>query len=161
LIVIYNNSYDLRLCRQSAKAHGVEPWAPPETICAMELYAKFYGEWNDYHKSYRWQKQSDAAHQLGIEIPADLHRAAADANLCRLIIEAMAATPLPGEVTANTTLNLISEQANTIDGLLKWLCAAGLDDDHAKEDGGKPDQMIEAERVLRRAMNYLLEEYNG
>jgi DNA polymerase-3 subunit epsilon len=97
LIVIYNKSYDLRLCNQSAKANKIEPWAPPETICAMELYAEFYGDWNNYHGSYRWQKQSDAAHQLGIEIPADLHRAAADANLCRLIVEAMAATPLPGE----------------------------------------------------------------
>jgi DNA polymerase-3 subunit epsilon len=97
LIVIYNRDYDLRVCHQSAKARDVEPWAPPETICAMELYAEFYGDWNNYHKSYRWQKQSDAAHQLGIEIPADLHRAAADANLCRLIVEAMAATPLPGE----------------------------------------------------------------
>ncbi|MHC4413639.1 MAG: 3'-5' exonuclease [Planctomycetota bacterium] len=97
LIVIYNKSYDLRLCNQSAKANKIEPWAPPETICAMELYAEFYGDWNDYHESYRWQKQSDAARQLGIEIPADLHRGAADANLCRLIIEAMAATPLPGE----------------------------------------------------------------
>jgi DNA polymerase-3 subunit epsilon len=97
LIVIYNRDYDLRVCRQSAKAHGIEPWAPPETVCAMELYAKFYGEWNDHHKFYRWQKQSDAARRLGIDIPADLHRAAADANLCRLIVEAMAATPLPGE----------------------------------------------------------------
>jgi DNA polymerase-3 subunit epsilon len=97
LIVIYNRDYDLRVCHQSAKANKIDPWAPPETICAMELYAEFYGDWNDYHGAYRWQKQSDAARQLSIEIPADLHRAAADANLCRLIIEAMAATPLPGE----------------------------------------------------------------
>jgi len=63
----------------------------------MELYAEFYGDWNDYHKSYRWQSQEKAARQLGLKIPADLHRAAADANLCRLIVEAMAATRLPGE----------------------------------------------------------------
>ncbi|KKL75010.1 hypothetical protein LCGC14_2059140 [marine sediment metagenome] len=93
LVVIYNKNFDLRLMKQSAKANLEFPL----TRCAMELYAQFYGDWNEYHKSYRWQKQAAAAKQLGIEMPANLHRAAADANLCRLIIEAMAATPLPGE----------------------------------------------------------------
>lgn len=93
LVVIYNRNFDLRLIEQSAKANLEFPL----TRCAMTLYAQFYGDWNEYHQSYRWQKQSDAAKQLGIEIPADSHRAAADANLCRLIIEAMAATPLPDE----------------------------------------------------------------
>ncbi|KKK95617.1 hypothetical protein LCGC14_2671010, partial [marine sediment metagenome] len=93
LVVIYNKNFDLRLMEQSAKADLEFPL----TRCAMELYAQFYGDWNERHQSYRWQKQSNAARQLGIEMPANLHRAAADANLCRLIIEAMAATPLPGE----------------------------------------------------------------
>lgn len=93
LVVIYNKSFDLRLMEQSAKAN----LELPPTRCAMKLYAQFYGDWNEFHQSYRWQKQSDAAKQLGIKIPVDSHRAAADANLCRLIIEAMAATKLPGE----------------------------------------------------------------
>lgn len=97
IAVIYNRDYDLRVIKQSAEANGVD-WIPPENaICAMELYAQFYGDWNERYKSYRWQKQSVAAKRLGIEIPADLHRAAADAQLCRLIVEAMAATPLSGE----------------------------------------------------------------
>ncbi|KKM17320.1 hypothetical protein LCGC14_1676940 [marine sediment metagenome] len=94
LVVIYNKNFDLRLMEQSARANLEFPL----TRCAMELYAQFYGDWNERHQSYRWQKQSNAARQLGIETPANLHRAAADANLCRLIIEAMAATPLPDEV---------------------------------------------------------------
>lgn len=94
LIVIYNEQFDLRVMMQSSLVNN---WFPEETRCAMKLHAQFYGDWNEYHQSYRWQKQADAAKQLGIEIPANLHRAAGDANLCRLIIEAVAATPLPDE----------------------------------------------------------------
>ncbi len=104
LTVIYNRNYDVRLMAQSAKANKID-WLPlTNTVCAMELYAQFHGDWNEYHQSYRWQKQAVAARQLGIEIPADLHRAAADANLCRLIVEAMAATPLPGEAERSSQL---------------------------------------------------------
>lgn len=104
LIVIYNASYDTRILRQSAWAHKLPRLKDGNAVCAMELYAQFYGDWNEYHGSYKWQSQANAAQQLGIEIPADLHRAAADANLCRLIIEAMAATPLPGEATQSSQL---------------------------------------------------------
>jgi len=104
LIVIYNRDYDLRVLSQSAKAHKAEPWAPLETVCAMELYAQYYGHWDDHRRSYRWQKQSNAARQLGLDIPDDLHRAAADADLCRRIVEAMASTPLPGEATQSSQL---------------------------------------------------------
>jgi DNA polymerase-3 subunit epsilon len=98
VVVIYNADYDLRVISQSARAKG-SAFAPENFTCAMKLYAQFYGDWNDWHKSYRWQSQANAAKQLGIEIPPDLHRAAADANLCRLIVEAMAASPLPDETT--------------------------------------------------------------
>ena len=107
MTVIYNRDYDLRLMVQSATANKVDSryWGPPSnTVCAMKLYAQFHGDWNSSYKSYRWQKLSVAAKRLGIEIPADLHRAAADANLCRLIVEAMAATPLPGEAKQSSQL---------------------------------------------------------
>jgi len=107
LVVIYNQNYDLRLMAQSAEANSVDSWIPRDSICAMELYAQFHGDWNRQHQSYRWQKQSDAAKQLGIEIRANvhrLHRAAVDANLCRLIVEAMAALPLPNEIKQSSQL---------------------------------------------------------
>lgn len=97
LVVIYNADFDLRLMGQTSEANKIENWEPENFVCAMKLYAEFHGDWNNHHQSYRWQKQSNAAQQLGIKIPFDLHRAASDANLCRLIIEAMAVTPLPGE----------------------------------------------------------------
>lgn len=84
-IAIYNAEYDLRLIYQSRVAVGLaDPgyddssyWyhktdAPPEclaitakTVCAMEIYAAFYGEWSDYHQSYRWQKLDGGHRALG------------------------------------------------------------------------------------------------
>jgi len=99
LIIIYNADFDLRIIRQCVQIHRIKisPIESRTAYCAMKLYAQFYGEWNEYHGNYRWQRQEAAAHQLGLNVPADLHRAKADAALCRLIVEAMAATPLPEE----------------------------------------------------------------
>jgi DNA polymerase III subunit epsilon len=88
-VVIYNADYDLRLIRQSAAAWDL---TVPELHagCAMKLYARFYGEWNDARGSYRWQRLIDAARQCGLPIPMNLHRAAADAELTRLLLRHMA-----------------------------------------------------------------------
>lgn len=89
LILIYNADFDLRLLRQSAEKYGGKTLPYIYNVaCAMRLYAQFYGE---------KQTQQNAARQLSLELPANLHRAAADAKLCREIVMAMAATPLPEE----------------------------------------------------------------
>ncbi len=64
----------------------------PTWRCAMLLYAEFWGDWNDYRGDYRWQKLERAAEQQGIAIPSGLHRAWVDAELCRQVVLAMAAT---------------------------------------------------------------------
>lgn len=90
LVLIYNATFDLRLLAQSAGAWQVNLPIIIYASCVMEVYAKFYGEWNRYHSNYTWQSQAKAARQLGLDVPADLHRALADAQLCRLIVEGMA-----------------------------------------------------------------------
>lgn len=98
LVVIYNAEFDQRMLRQSAAANNIKnPCVKSDVVCAMTLYAQFYGDWNGYRGNYKWQSQANAAKQLGIEVPDGLHRAAADAQLCRLIVEAMAATRIPGD----------------------------------------------------------------
>lgn len=67
-IAIYNAEYDARLIRQTIAAHKMEE---PEQIttldtvirCAMHIYASWYGQWSDYHRSYRWQKLKDGDHR--------------------------------------------------------------------------------------------------
>lgn len=93
LVLIYNASFDQRLLRQSAAARRLgKPFAFCQVACTMRLYTEFHGE---------KQPLGKAAQHLGIELPPDLHRAAADAMLCREIVEAMAAVKLPGEEYSN------------------------------------------------------------
>jgi DNA polymerase-3 subunit epsilon len=104
-VLVYNAEFDIGKLARSAEANGVQfdPWwrvlpvnpDVPEghaqefrTLwhCAMELYAMFYGDWNDYHQSYRWQRLTNAALQCGIELPLGVHRAHADAEITRRIV---------------------------------------------------------------------------
>jgi DNA polymerase-3 subunit epsilon len=89
-IVIYNADFELRLLRQTARIHGC-PLAPAASaFCAMKLYAEWYGDWNDFHGNYRWQRLGDAAEQMGLAVPVNLHAASADAALTRRLLLAMA-----------------------------------------------------------------------
>lgn len=53
--------------------------------CSMEEYARFYGDWSEYHGDYRWQPLHGG------------HRALGDARACLAVVQAMAATAPPGE----------------------------------------------------------------
>lgn len=79
LVLIYNASFDNRLITQSAASHGIEFDAEQyNTGCLMELYAEHYNEYNDYHKSYKWQSLSSAAYHCDIKIEGAAHRARSD-----------------------------------------------------------------------------------
>jgi DNA polymerase-3 subunit epsilon len=91
VVVIYNSAFDLRLLAQSARRHGIFPRQPPLSHCAMLIYAEYYGRWNADRESYVWQRLGEAARQCGIEVDAQLHRAAADCAVTRRIMLHMAA----------------------------------------------------------------------
>lgn len=99
VVVIYNAEYDVKLIAQSAWAVDetlVGDWQALEVrnVCAMKLFARFYGEWNEQRQDYRWQKLGMAAQFCGLEIPKDLHRARADAMLTLGVMQYMAAQNL-------------------------------------------------------------------
>lgn len=79
-VIVYNAVYDRKMMHKSADYAGMEkidwkalsPW-----YCAMEAYAEFYGDWNAYHQSYRWQRLSFAAQQCGVEVK-NAHNALGD-----------------------------------------------------------------------------------
>ena len=54
--------------------------------CAMRLYAAYFGEWGVRRGGYRWQKLSHAAAQCEIQLPQEIHRAHADAELTRRLV---------------------------------------------------------------------------
>jgi len=55
----------------------------------MDLYASYYGDWNDFHQSYTWQSLGKAGKQCGISLP-NTHRAKDDANLARTVLNFIA-----------------------------------------------------------------------
>jgi DNA polymerase-3 subunit epsilon len=85
-VVIYNAEYDLRVMRQSLS--GIEN-PDLHASCAMKLYARFYGDWDPFHRDYRWQKLENAARQCSIEVPRGMHTAKVDAKLTLGIMDHM------------------------------------------------------------------------
>jgi DNA polymerase-3 subunit epsilon len=62
-LVIYNAAYDLRMLNQSARQHVFKIDTVADGVtCAMNKYAEFVGEWNDYRGSFRWQKLPGGDH---------------------------------------------------------------------------------------------------
>jgi DNA polymerase-3 subunit epsilon len=98
-VAIYNSDFDCRILRQSATSGWLLDWPidPSSVLCVMELAARWYGDWSDHHQSYTWITQANAATELGIDVDAidDLHRARADAELCRRILHAIASFRSP------------------------------------------------------------------
>jgi DNA polymerase-3 subunit epsilon len=86
-VVTYNAAYDSRLIRQSYDA-WFDGFLFPSAItykCAMLLFAQYYGDWNDYKKSFKWQKLDVAAKCAGY--PAwSAHRALGDTLATRAVM---------------------------------------------------------------------------
>ena len=87
---LYNADFDLRLIEQSCRLNGMG-WTSPyeQTFDVMTMFARFYGDWNESHRSYTWKKLEVAGRYLGIDLP-NSHRALADALLTREVLKAMA-----------------------------------------------------------------------
>jgi len=90
-VVVYNAVYDRKIMHKSAEYAGIEkidwkvlsPW-----VCAMEAFAEFYGDWNDFHQSYRWQKLSFAADHCGVAVK-NAHDALGDVLMTLGIVKHM------------------------------------------------------------------------
>ena len=91
VVVIYNEDFDVRLLAQTASRYRLD--APKiQSVCAMKLYARWYGEERSMGK-YQWQRLSDAAQQCGINV-SGAHRAYADCLMTKGVAGHMASTIL-------------------------------------------------------------------
>lgn len=62
-VIVYNAEYDIGILQSSTDVLGFTDFRWVHTAnfyCAMKHFAQIYGDWNDYHQSYRWQKLSTA-----------------------------------------------------------------------------------------------------
>lgn len=94
-VIMYGATFDTRLLKQSAEAQhrnaDLLTRAPRAITCAMTEYAEYWGDWNNYYRSYTFQKLTNAAAQQDIPWPTGLqpHRALADAEITRRLYRAM------------------------------------------------------------------------
>lgn len=59
-------------------------------MCAMEAYAAYYGDWSEYHESFKWVSLIDAADNCGYEPQGAAHRALTDCLMTLAVMRAMA-----------------------------------------------------------------------
>jgi DNA polymerase III subunit epsilon len=91
-VAIYNADYDLRILRQTAALHDLA-MVDIDSRCVMLAYAEFWGDWNEYRGSYRWQKLTEAAKQQAVVIQGQAHRALADVRMTLGVMQGMAVAP--------------------------------------------------------------------
>jgi DNA polymerase-3 subunit epsilon len=89
-VALYNAEFDLRLMRQTHARHALRWNLQMEVVCVMELYARYFGHWDEARGDYRWQSLENAARQCGIEL-RPTHRAKDDALLTRALLWHIAA----------------------------------------------------------------------
>lgn len=89
-IGVYNVEFDLRLMKQSHSRSWLN-WTLPDAIFfdIMKLYARFYGDWDPLHKSFRYQSLEIAGRQCGIRL-TNAHRAVDDCLLTRALLHYIA-----------------------------------------------------------------------
>lgn len=73
---------------QNGPSINVFTLRPPaaSTLCATKLSAQWYGDWNDFHGENLCQPLGEAAQQIGLDVPVNLHAASADAALTRRLL---------------------------------------------------------------------------
>ncbi len=91
-VIVYNASYDQTMLYRSAESAGMTrvDWAGiADWHCAMEHFAEIYGEWNEYHGNYRWQRLETACRYYKIPV-VGAHGALADCLMTLEVCKKMA-----------------------------------------------------------------------
>lgn len=60
-VIIYNASFDKSYLRITCDLHEVKPFKF-DSVCAMEMYAQWIGDWSNYHGNYKWYPLSGGDH---------------------------------------------------------------------------------------------------
>ncbi len=87
-VIVYNAKYDRKLMHQSDRECGLleTDYHRDHWYCAMNEYAEYNGDWNDYHGNFKWVKLTTACHKEGVEV-ANAHSALADALMTLRLVK--------------------------------------------------------------------------
>lgn len=87
-VVIYNAAYDVAALENTHRRYGLE--LPPfESWCAMEWFARLYGQWDAARGAFVWQPLHKAAAFFAVQ-PTGAHDALADCiTTWRILREAL------------------------------------------------------------------------
>lgn len=90
-IIVYNATYDRSMFHRSSEAHGLPKTEWKDIAawhCAMLPFSEIFGEWNDYHGNYRWQKLTTAARYYLLPVE-NAHSALGDCLMTLGVVRAM------------------------------------------------------------------------
>lgn len=90
-IIVYNAIYDRSMFHRSSEAHALPKteWRDIAAWhCAMLAFSEIYGEWNDYHGNYRWQKLTTAARYYSLPV-VNAHSALGDCLMTLGVVRAL------------------------------------------------------------------------
>lgn len=94
-VITYNATYDRYMFHCSDDMCGLpkREWKNLAAWhCAMLWYAERYGEWDDYHGNYKWQKLTNAMGYEGLPI-SNAHSALGDCQMTLSLINRLLRTP--------------------------------------------------------------------
>lgn len=89
-VLAYNFQFDGTFIDGNCHQHNLDRPSGVIGECVMELYAQFYGDWNNRHRNYRWQKLSKAAADFNLTFSSQAHHALADAQMALAVLKKMA-----------------------------------------------------------------------
>jgi DNA polymerase III subunit epsilon len=93
LIFAYNVDFDRGMLLKTARRFhcAIPDWLlDQEWRCMQEAYARYHGDWSEYHGSYTFKKLSVACAQLKVPL-SETHRATGDALNTLALMKALAA----------------------------------------------------------------------
>lgn len=93
-LVAWNAAFDRRVLQRSSTLHSLTfpelPWH-----CAMDAGAPIWGEYSEYHDSFRWVSLDWACLLEGVRLDVRHHRAAGDGRRLSALMQVLSQTPTP------------------------------------------------------------------
>lgn len=90
LWLIYNAPFDTKMLENACTRHHLTPITPLAVVDVMDIFARFYGEWDAQHQRFAPKTLAFASENLGINV-TEFHSSVLDAMTTLAVLRAIAA----------------------------------------------------------------------